>query len=118
VSLLAPDETTRAFIDLYTRPTVQWIPPPLTPAALTSLRQDLDAAPEGVVVLQLPGRGDSPALRRAAARWGLPLPAPRAAAEEIPGWVTDAGLRIAHRYALPNGRRYVLLEAASVVGAR
>ena len=37
---------------------------------------------------------------------------PRALDDELPTWIAASGLKIAHRYALPNGRRYALLEAA------
>jgi len=109
--LLAPDETTRAFVDMFARPTVEWIPPPLSPDSLRGLQQRLREAPSSVVVLQLPGRGDNPSLRRLAERWGLSSRTPaHAAADAPPPWAAAEGLRIAERYALPNGRRYLLLE--------
>jgi hypothetical protein len=37
---------------------------------------------------------------------------PQALDDELPAWIAASGLKIAHRYALPNGRRYALLEAA------
>jgi hypothetical protein len=119
--LMAPDETTRAFIDMYARSTVEWIAPPPTAASVTDLRQRLAAAPGDLVVAQLPGRGASPAGQRLAALWGLALSAPppaRSGTEDAPSWAGSLGLKVAHRYALPNGRRYALLEVDGVAGVR
>jgi hypothetical protein len=113
--LVAPDETTRAFIDLYTRPTVDLIPGPLTPDSADRVRTALASAPRSVVVVQLPGRGESRTRRELENVLGMSPHAgmrPADPDDEPPGWAADAGLRIAHRYALPNGRRYALLEAA------
>jgi len=118
--LLAPDETTRAFIDMYARTNVKWVPPPLTPGALRSLRRRILDAPDSLVVVQVPGRGESPGLRRFAARWGLAqiVPAPRLEAEQAPSWAADVPLRVVSRYALPNGRRYALLEPERATSSR
>jgi 4-amino-4-deoxy-L-arabinose transferase len=86
--LLAPDETTRAIIDLYARTQVGWVPPPLDAAAVQRLEQRLQSAPDSVVVMQDRGRGKDP----------------------DPPWLRAAGLHVARRYALPFGRRYLLLS--------
>jgi 4-amino-4-deoxy-L-arabinose transferase-like glycosyltransferase len=86
--LLAPDETTRAMIDLYARTDVGWVPPPLDAAAVQRLEQRLQSAPDSVVVVQDRGNGQEP---------------------DLP-WLRAAGLHVARRYALPFGRRYLLLS--------
>jgi hypothetical protein len=47
-------------------------------------------------------------------RTTTPRPDPNA----TPSWAFDAGLRIAHLYALPNGRRYALLEPVGATASR
>jgi 4-amino-4-deoxy-L-arabinose transferase-like glycosyltransferase len=105
--LMAPDETTRAFIDMFTRPDVELVPGPADAAAIARLRERLASLPTALVVAQLPGRELVGSLRRLAERF------PHATAREPegePGWILAARLRVLHRYALPNGRRYALLE--------
>jgi len=60
-------------------------------------------------VVQLPGRTVSPTIGRLADRLGIKIGMRESAAE--PAWIGASPLRVAHRYALPNGRRYALLEA-------
>jgi 4-amino-4-deoxy-L-arabinose transferase-like glycosyltransferase len=109
--LFAPDETTRAMIDMYARPTVDLIPGPIDAAAIDRLRADVDAAPQSLVVVQLPGRARLIAQRFA--RY-IGLRRSRSAQtpddESQPAWVHAARLRQATSYFLPNGRRYALLE--------
>ena len=107
--LLAPDETTRALIDLYASPVVRLVEGPIDAAALARLRATLALAPGALVVVQLPGRDLSPFFARLAERAGR---VPDATPTASPEWAIAAGLRLAHRYGLPNGRRYALLEAA------
>ncbi|MHB8474835.1 MAG: ArnT family glycosyltransferase [Steroidobacteraceae bacterium] len=110
--LFAPDETTRAMIDLYARTSVVLIPGPVDAAAVDRLRAAAGAAPQSRVVVQLPGRDG--VARRLARRFGQTRsgssaelnPAPASA----PAWAADARLRLATSYSLPNGRRYALLE--------
>ncbi len=142
--LFAPDETTRAFIDMYARPDVGLIPGPATAGSAERLRAQLASQPQSLVVAQLPGRDVSRTLQELAALVGAAnrmapggsvagriargdgVPgwmAPDASAsgrsalppdgEQIPAWAPGLPLRVAHRYALPNGRRYVLLEFAA-----
>src|SRR3984957_6289011 len=93
--LFAPDETTRAIIDMFARPTVSLIPGPIDVAAVDRLQADVGTAPQSLIVVQLPGRAGSFAQRQS---------------EDGPAWLGAAGLRVAKIYSLPNGRRYALLE--------
>ena len=52
--LFAPDETTRAMIDMYARTTVSLIPGPVDSSAVDRLRTALERAPQSAVVVQLP----------------------------------------------------------------
>ena len=117
--LFAPDETTRAFIDMFARPSVEWIPGPVTPQAIGRLKEELFADPQALVVTQLPGRNDGRFLGELTGRLGA---ATRAHAEFLgdapPAWAADLPLVIAHRYALPNGRRYALLARDSAAASR
>jgi 4-amino-4-deoxy-L-arabinose transferase-like glycosyltransferase len=83
--LFAPDETTRAVIDMYARTTVGFIPGPIDAAAVDRLKAAAAAAPHSLIVVQL---------REASALSWLPAP----------------GLKVANIYSLPHGRRYALLE--------
>jgi 4-amino-4-deoxy-L-arabinose transferase-like glycosyltransferase len=133
--LVAPDETTRAFIDMYARTSVAFIPGPVTASSTDRLRAQLAADPTSVVVTQLPGRDISRTLRALAERVGLgarfsagtdasrpagpqpgaPQPAAPSTGGDLPAWAARANLHLIHGYALPNGRRYALLawDAAS-----
>jgi 4-amino-4-deoxy-L-arabinose transferase-like glycosyltransferase len=118
--LFTADETTRAIIDMYARTSVTFLPGPLSPAATERLRQELARAPRSVVVTQLPGRNGSRTLRELAARLSLKhsVPPPATEADQRPPWAVDAGLRMVRRYALPNGRRYALLEKGDATSSR
>jgi len=104
--LMAPDETTQAVIDMYARGDAELVPGPFGAAALTELRERLAREPDALVVTLLPGRELAGAFRERAERLK-----PQALDDEVPTWIAAAGLKIAHRYALPNGRRYALLAA-------
>jgi 4-amino-4-deoxy-L-arabinose transferase len=112
--LFAPDETTRAMIDMYARTTADLIPGPIDAAAIDRLKADIGAAPESLIVVQLPGRA-----RRVARRFARLLGSRHSASgptpddEPQPPWAQAAGLRLAKSYALPNGRRYALFESQS-----
>jgi 4-amino-4-deoxy-L-arabinose transferase-like glycosyltransferase len=105
--LMAPDETTRALIDLFARRDVELVPGPIDATAIARLRARLASEPEALIVAQLPGRELVGPLRRLAERFAH---ATALEPEREPGWILAARLRILHRYALPNGRRYALLE--------
>jgi hypothetical protein len=84
--LFAPDETTRAMIDMYSRTNAALIPGPLDDGAIDRLKAHVSAAPQSLVLVQL--RGQS----------------------AVEPWQAAAGFRVVQRYALPHGRRYSLLQ--------
>jgi 4-amino-4-deoxy-L-arabinose transferase len=98
--LLAPDETTRALIDMYARPAVERIAGPLDAAGIDRVRSVAAAAPMSLFLVQLPSR--SPQLP-----WRARSPQP-----DVPPQWEAAGIRVARSYSLPNGRRYALLQVA------
>jgi 4-amino-4-deoxy-L-arabinose transferase-like glycosyltransferase len=98
--LLAPDETTRAIIDMYARTTVETIPGPLDATAVGRVQSAARAEPDSLFLLHLPTHS---ALR-------LPWRAKPAEVDLPPPWMLGANLRIRETYSLPNGRRYALLE--------
>jgi 4-amino-4-deoxy-L-arabinose transferase-like glycosyltransferase len=109
--LFAPDETTRAMIDMYARSSVGLIPGPIDAGAVDRLRAAVDAAPLSrvVVLLPAPAGAASPGLARyfgpgAAGAAGSPDGGPQ------PPWLGAAGLRTLKSYSLPHGRRYAMLE--------
>jgi 4-amino-4-deoxy-L-arabinose transferase-like glycosyltransferase len=121
VILFAPDETTRAFIDMYTRTSVGLIPGPVTAQSAERLRAQLESHPQSLVVTQLPGRNNSRAFRDLAARLGVGdriALTPLVDDDPTPAWAANLQLRIAHRYALPNGRRYALLAWEPATASR
>jgi 4-amino-4-deoxy-L-arabinose transferase-like glycosyltransferase len=95
--LLAPDETTRAIIDMYARPVVDRIAGPWDAGGIDRVRMFAAASPESLFLLQLPSQ--APLLRRARAAQTNPLAVWQAANLEVSG-----------SYSLPNGRRYALLR--------
>jgi 4-amino-4-deoxy-L-arabinose transferase-like glycosyltransferase len=107
--LFAPDETTRAVIDMYARTTVKLIPGPIDAAAIDRLRAAAGAAPQSRVVVQLPG-GESVARRLRRLGQARSGPAAESDAASAPVWAATARLRLEAVYSLPNGRRYALLE--------
>ena len=115
--LFAPDETTRAIIDLYARTTVVLIPGPIDADAIDRLKGAAAAAPQSLVVVQLPARART-LTQGLAQRVGLaqhfwparPPPAASPDALSVPAWAIAARLRLAKSYSLPNGRSYALLE--------
>jgi 4-amino-4-deoxy-L-arabinose transferase-like glycosyltransferase len=109
--LFAPDETTQAMIDMYARTTVDLIPGPIDTAAIDRLRADVEAAPQSLIVVQLPKRA-SLAAQRFAHYLGLrgSGSAQTPDGESQPAWARAARLRLAKSYSLPNGRRYAVFE--------
>ena len=97
--LLAPDETTRAVIDMYARSSVARISGPLNASAVDRMRAAAAAAPDSLFLVQLPTRS---ALR-------LPWRAQPAAAQ-TPEWMQATDLLLVKNYTVPNGRRYALLR--------
>jgi 4-amino-4-deoxy-L-arabinose transferase-like glycosyltransferase len=110
--LMAPDETTRAMVDMYARTDVELIKGPVDDQAILRLRELTAARPNAFVVAQWPGRQMTPTVQRIAHALGIPLEnsAPLERAE--PPWVAAADLKVVHLYALPNGRRYAMLQRA------
>lgn len=109
--LFAPDETTRALIDLYARTSVGIVQGPMDSMSIERLQREMAREPRAFAVVLLPGRSFGPSILRIAAELGLKIRALRDAAG-APAWISESRLRIAHLYALPNGRRYALLETA------
>jgi 4-amino-4-deoxy-L-arabinose transferase-like glycosyltransferase len=96
--LLAPDETTRAIIDMYARDSVERIAGPLDAAGLDRIRSAAAASPGSRFLMQLPSSAPQLPWRARAPQADLP-----------PAW-RAAHLEVAESYALPNGRRYALLQ--------
>ena len=94
--LLAPDETTRAMIDMYARTTVENIPGPIDATAIQRVRA---AAPGSLFLVQLPH----------SAQW-LPWHGSSPDVAALPAELRMAPLQRVKSYALPNGRRYGLFE--------
>ncbi len=103
--LFAPDETTRATIDMYARTRVGLIPGPIDTAAILRLKAAAAAAPDSLILVQLPGRAPWRAQVNAYAHSSVPDVATALS------WLPEAGLRPAKTYFLPHGRRYALLES-------
>jgi 4-amino-4-deoxy-L-arabinose transferase-like glycosyltransferase len=103
--LLAPDETTRAFIDMYVRTSVLDIPGPLA-LETAALQTQAAAAPESRFLVQWRGadRGLRQWLERSAEPGRDELPT------EWQPWMRAAQLEAVGIYSVPHGRRYVLLR--------
>jgi len=104
--LMAPDETTRAWVDMYVRPSVSRIPGPVDAGSLAQLQALLVRTPRARVLAELPGRSWTPRWRQVAVDLGRPA---LAVVPPIPDWM-HSGFEIVGTYALPNGRRYALLR--------
>ena len=81
-------------------------------AALRALLTDHAGAR---ILAQVEGRNYSPGVLRISRL--LKRREPRTAEQEL-AWALAAGLRPAHLYALPNGRRYALFESVSAAAIR
>lgn len=111
LALLAPDETTRAFVDLYvgTRASAENPDSGASQPDAGTLRRILHDGRGTAVLVQVDGRSYSPGLLRL--NRALGRREPRSVDQEL-AWAESAGLRPSHVYALPNGRRYALFEPA------
>jgi hypothetical protein len=120
VVLFAPDETTRAFIDMYTRRPVELIPGPVTAMSTERLRAQLAADPQTLVVTLVPGRSESRTFRELKRSLGLDRSPQMQRPDSVPppAWASELQLRIAHLYALPNGRRYAVLDLGAANASR
>ena len=117
--LFAPDETTRAFVDMYARTSVKLIPAPATAMSAELLQILLSEEPDSLVLAQATGRTYDPVLRRIAARLALERRAPpKSDPEPVPVWASQAHLHRVQLYELPNGRRYALFEARAPMTSR
>jgi 4-amino-4-deoxy-L-arabinose transferase-like glycosyltransferase len=97
--LLAPDETTRAIIDMYARPSVERIAGPLDAAGgVDRIRSAAAAAPMSLFLVQLPSQSPQLPWRRRSPQADVP-----------PAWEA-AKIQMTKSYSLPNGRRYALLQ--------
>jgi 4-amino-4-deoxy-L-arabinose transferase-like glycosyltransferase len=96
--LLAPDETTRAVIDLYARTAVDRIPGPWDAGGIERVRAAAAAAPGTLFLVQLSKQAPP----------GLPWRAPAEDAA-LPAWIQAANLSLVDIYSVPYGRRYALL---------
>jgi 4-amino-4-deoxy-L-arabinose transferase-like glycosyltransferase len=110
--LMAPDETTRAMIDMYARTSVGLIAAPINSESLVRLQEKVANEPQAYMLVQLPGRNLTPALQRIAKKLRSGAGHARDSVENAPPWAASSQLRTAHLYAVPNGRRYALLERA------
>lgn len=109
--LMTPDETTRAFVDMYASTSVALVPAPIGASSAALLQRELELRPRALVFTQLPGRTLTPIFARLAARFSGG--GSDSTLTHMPDWINAAHLRITHVYALPNGRRYALLEGAT-----
>ena len=113
--LVAPDETTRAWVDLYTSTEVARIDAPERARGAAALRAAVVADPRRRFLAMIGGRDWSPRLRALARDLHVRL---RPASGGIPAWAAPAGLAVERIYALPYGRRYALLEPAPAASRR
>jgi 4-amino-4-deoxy-L-arabinose transferase-like glycosyltransferase len=100
LTLVAPDETTRAIIDMYARDSVINFPGPMDTAAALRLRASAVAAPNSLFLLQLPANSVE------LLPWRKRLPDN----ERLAAWIQTADLHMAQSFSLANGRRYALLQ--------
>jgi hypothetical protein len=98
--LLAPDETTRAIVDMYARTSAARVDGPIDAAWIDRVRSMTKAAPDSFFLALLPSQSPQ-----------LPWRA-KPKATVAPPWIDAANLQWVESYALPNGRRYALLVSA------
>ncbi|HVC02617.1 MAG TPA: glycosyltransferase family 39 protein [Steroidobacteraceae bacterium] len=106
--LIGADETTRAWVDMYTTVTATRIPAPVGARGVQRLRASIGADSQRRFLVELGGRDWSPRILALARALGVHLPVGHGAP---PAWVAAARLGVERIYALPFGRRYALLEA-------
>ena len=99
--LLAPDETTRAIIDMYARTSVVRVDGPIDAAWIDRVRSVSKTAPQSFFLALLPNQAPQ-----------LPW---RAKPKQMatPAWFQAANLQWIESYSLPYGRRYALLESGA-----
>ena len=107
--LIAPDETTRAWVDQYVSIDVAHANIPAGERDQQPLTVWLKGGAGRRALVQLEGRAMSPLLTQLGAKFAnSQIVTPRAAQP----WIGEAHLRIVREYAQPNGRRYALLAPA------
>jgi hypothetical protein len=82
---------------------------PLDDRTTGRLKAALAARPAALVFAQWPGRNMTPTIRRVAQVLGIAID-PALPQSSEPAWASAAGLAVMRVYALPNGRRYALLQ--------
>jgi 4-amino-4-deoxy-L-arabinose transferase-like glycosyltransferase len=110
--LMAPDETTRAMVDMYARTDVELVKGPADERAILRLKELTAARPDAFVAALWPGREPTPTVQRVAHALGIALDNSAPPERAQPPWVAAADLKVVRLYALPNGRRYALLQRA------
>ncbi len=110
LALIGADETTRAWVDLYTTVHVARFAAPLGARRVGELRSAALADPRERFLVQLGGRVWSPRVVALAHALGL---RPHDHGTGLPTWIGPAGLTVEKIYALPFGRRYALLRPAA-----
>ena len=101
--LLAPDETTRAMIDMFARTSVARAPGPME-AAIAAAQAQTAAAPDTLILVQWP--------RARRFEWNF---GGEQQDVEAPPWIEAAHLTVAGIYSLPHGRRYALLRTSGTL---
>lgn len=112
LALVGADETTRAWVDLYTTVHVARFDAPLGARRLERLRAAALANPRERFLVQLGGQPWSPRIIALARSLGIH---PRDHAAGVPAWIGPADLSVEKIYALPFGRRYALLRPAAAM---
>ncbi len=107
LALIGADETTRAWVDLYSTVHAARFAAPLGVRRLERLRAAALADPRERFLVQLGGRAWSPRIVALAGALGIH---PRTHADGVPAWIGPADLVVEKVYALPFGRRYALLR--------
>jgi 4-amino-4-deoxy-L-arabinose transferase-like glycosyltransferase len=119
--LFAPDETTRAWVDLYTRTSVTLADGTADPAGIARLRAQVNTQRNARVLAMLPGRNFTGALasvaalrstRSGAAQNGAAQNGAAQNGDALIKSLGTAGLNLVKVYEVANGRRYALLASA------
>ncbi len=107
--LIAPDETTRAWVDQYVSIDVARTVVPVDERGQQQVTAWLKAGSGHRALIQLEGRALSPLFTQLIAGFGNPH---LVRSPATPPWIGEENLRIVREYAQPNGRRYALLAPA------
>ena len=111
--LLAPDETTRALIDMYARTSVERIPGRIDPNRSSNCKEKWRANRKPSWSCSCPA-GTSPRHFTASpTAFGRTAARVEGFGRSSLAWSAACSCESLHLYALPNGRRYALLERAA-----